>query len=828
MTSSIDHMTHRQKRGFEYEQQVRNHISIQPDVEQAWLWSLTPERILEDAGIIWDFDLQRVKRRKLWDIGENHVRDTGTDIVVKKPDSYELVQAKNFTSRRVYETDLTGFLHHMVRFSHLSGSVYSNTAFHEDLLQNPPGFNRIQFIRYQYIEPTIKMTGGISEKDLVLRDYQVEAVTNLRTHFLTEKRAILSLICGLGKTVVAAHVAKEYEAVIILSPYCAHAEQNLRRFSDMLPEHEPMLITHNGCRDAKRLSLCLEQNRKAILSATYDSADVVVEIMTKLSSSTTMFCLDEFHNLSVRDIIDHSRPINRILRSEFRALFLSATPRVYRIEEDDDEQAEEATLELFGDLKIGMSLREAIEKKFVTDYRVFIPMINEMGDEVKYKEELSVRDVDTLLLSKALFLVKCMLYEGTRKTIVFLSSQEEVDAFYSILNQVAKKYFGIGEDFWIGRIVSETTVVERREHLRKFSNHEGFAALLNIRVCGECLDIKTCDSVMFASVCRSKIAAVQRLCRANRINPDDPDKIAKIFLWADAEDDLTTFISALKEIDPEFPSKLTIVSRKYAKTSAGTKTIEETQTKSTKEFAIGVREFIGDSKERAISKAREYAGFYNNFGRHPSQQATDDVERNLAHWANNYRRGLAGSDHFKERPEVNAILDNLPHWRDTRTATAVDNKIAPLREFIERNGRLPGSKPGECNLNQWLCRQRGMATGKSYAGHKNYVRELDEAFGHQWRKHYDFSEIVKMQGAIRRIFANYRGVMPRSERGLGQESTDYNFLTVYKSGLTGSRTGKDMSKDATKNVIKLMYEKIPHLMPTRDQVIDEFKHLVNV
>lgn len=818
MNSITDHhLTSRQQRGFAYEQQVRNHLAIQSSVDQAWLWARAPERILEDAGIIWDFDLQRIKRRKRWDIGENHVRDTGSDIVVKKPDSYELVQAKNFSSRKVYETDLTGFLHHMVKFAHLSGSVYSNTAFHEELLQTPPGFSRVQYIRYPYIEPTIMITGGISEKDLVLRDYQLNAVTDLKTHFETERRAVLSLICGCGKTVVAANVVKDYDVAIVLSPYCAHAEQNLRRFSDMLPDHEPMLISHSGCRDARKLSTFLEQNRRVIFSATYDSSDVVSEIMSKLPEST-MFCFDEFHNLSTRDMTDRGQPMNRILTSDFRALFLSATPRVYDIENNEDAEAEAA--EVFGNLKISMSLREAIEKKFVTDYRVFIPVINESGDEAKFKEELSVRDVDDALLSKALFLVKCMLYEGTRKTMVFLSLQEEVDAFYVILNRVAKEYFGVGEEFWIGRIVSETTTVERREHLKRFTDHEGFAVLLNIRVLGECLDIRQCDSVMFANVCNSKIAAVQRLCRANRINPDDPDKIAKIFLWADADHDLTKFISALKEIDPEFPSKLTVVSRKYTKATAETKAVEEKESKATTEFAISVREYIGDNAQRAISKAREYVEFYNDRKRHPVQQAKDPVERNLAQWANNYRQGIAGNYSVKERPEVNAILNEIPHWLTTRTATTIGSKIDPIRAYIREHGCVPQGKSGpvEKELATWLSRQRNPAKYDTI----DQSKELDKVFTftfHEveylyWRDPVEFNDFVKAQCVIKRYHEEGKPVWSETNR-----DPDYTFLSKIKSKMTKGK----IKQKVFKSTIALFYDKAPGLLPRVEECLEAYQ-----
>lgn len=45
-----------------------------------------------------------------------------------------------------------------------------------------------------------------------------------------------------------------------------------------------------------------------------------------------------------------------------------------------------------------------------------------------------------------------------------------------------------------------------------------------------CVDIPKCDSVYITYNCKSKIKIVQRLCRSVRIDPDNKNKIAYMYV----------------------------------------------------------------------------------------------------------------------------------------------------------------------------------------------------------------------------------------------------------------------------------------------------------
>ena len=61
-------------------------------------------------------------------------------------------------------------------------------------------------------------------------DYQINAYNSIKNSLITEKRAILQLPCGMGKTLISMKVGLDYDVVIIISPLKQYCIQNLDRF----------------------------------------------------------------------------------------------------------------------------------------------------------------------------------------------------------------------------------------------------------------------------------------------------------------------------------------------------------------------------------------------------------------------------------------------------------------------------------------------------------------------------------------------------------------------------------------------------------------------
>lgn len=696
-------------RGAQYELQVLDNILTRPETTAAWLWRNCPEDVLEAAGLIHDYNRHRINRRDAWSENVNPLRDTGADVVSQVGKKYVLNQAKNY-SETVCQDSLAG-IYRLALFYGLDAEVFYNNKVSGVCLDMPPSFKRFKYTQLPYKEYVQTLVDAPVVGAPMLRDYQQEAVQKCKDAMESVNRTILASPCGTGKTLVGANVCLEYKNVVIMSHWKAHAEQAIDRAKEVLKDHTPLIVDSDGIRDEDELERFVDNNDKWVMSSVYKSADVIWETVKDLDRDDLIVCIDEFHNISARDLMDSKTPMYKLLHSDIKILFMSATPRVYDIEGEEDESRFD---QLFGDVAYSMKMTEAIDRGIITDYRVFCPLLTEEGDE-DVKKELSVENVDDKLLSKAVFLAKGMLQQGSRKAIVYLTTHEEVKDFHDVFTKVADEYFGIGPGLYCSAILSYDSKETRAARLKAFADAEDFAVLLSAQILDEAIDLPSCDSILFANPCRSKVKCVQRVCRSVRKDPMNPVKVAKVFVWSDTEGDTITFIGAMKEVDPNFHTKIEVISRRYGKIKKKTQKEVEAAGQTLVKCAVEVQEYkrTTDNREaKALENARKYASFVEECDRHPSQQSKNEDERSLAVWAFNYRRGVNGNNQCKVYTSVNSLMDaQAPGWNSLRVMKALESAREVLA-FVEEHARFPRNVSDEKTLYNWLETQKSAQKGK--------------------------------------------------------------------------------------------------------------------
>ena len=199
------------ERGMQYERQIRE--SLEREGHQAKLWADVPEEWLEAAGMIHDYNRHRALRKRAWREG-NPLRDTGVDLVVKKDEQYELIQCKNYTNM-LCQGDLAGFFRHIAYFPHLKGIVYHSDPRLSFTLEMPPDYDRIRYVHEPYVPEVVSEDSVVTLPEVILRDYQREAVTDvindeavtaalrLLTGSVGENgigpRTVLNLACGTAR-----------------------------------------------------------------------------------------------------------------------------------------------------------------------------------------------------------------------------------------------------------------------------------------------------------------------------------------------------------------------------------------------------------------------------------------------------------------------------------------------------------------------------------------------------------------------------------------------------------------------------------------------------
>ena len=563
-------------KGTSYELFIRDYLNKNQN-QQSWLWSKTPEKILRDCNIIGEWNEHRLKRKEYkiilnkiengleLDDEENSMIDLGVDIILKINNEYIFVQCKNYDDNNIITTEKLAGFYSMIIHYEKKGILYYTSKLSKNII-NKKECNSIEYIKKEFDNKKfyIDKANNIYNKELNKEsnktnlienayDYQIEAYCKISEEFKTKNRAILNLPCGLGKTLISMMIGLNYNQVIIISPLIEYCNQNLERFmSDIkYKDYKGLLINTDGTRDTEEIKKFISSNKKIILSVCYKSCDILYNVLSKLTNY--IIIIDEFHNISKNDINGLSENgIGTIIYSNSKILYMSATPRIYSCSDEDDEELTfEFNNELFGQIEYKYEFREAIKINKICDYEVYIPdiyldnsiFINDIDKEIdisKYSNDY---------ISKCNFLLRAILDTGNDKCIIYAKTHNDA---YLIKDTLIKlnEYFSL--DMYIDTVLSNDSNKDRKRKLNNFRTFNGISLLISVEILNECIDIVECNSVFFSYECKSRIKVIQRMCRAIRIDKNNPHKIARVFIWCNEYDEITDIITNLKEIDYDF------------------------------------------------------------------------------------------------------------------------------------------------------------------------------------------------------------------------------------------------------------------------------------
>ncbi len=614
-----------QIKGLEYEIFIRNYIN-NTLLYNCWLWKDTPETILIDCNIIGSHNINRLIRKEN---KENPLKDTGIDLVsyhfneFNKPE-YSIFQCKYGYDNGITISDLAGFHAWKCRLPNLTGYVYYTSKLSNNLLLLPQTDN-IKYIKKEFIKETIKN----DNTEIIPHNYQLEAFKKFKKFYKDgNMRGILSLPCGTGKTLTSFLISTKFKQIIIISPLKQFAKQNLNRFVEYgFNKDDTILVDSDGDRDINIIIDFIKTRNNFLISSTYKSVDIISQI-THLLDDNHLLIIDEFHNISVNNLINEEDNFYKLLNNEnIRILFLSATPRIYELETNDIFFDSE---HIFGEVVYNMTFNEAIlskeGNKYITDYRIWLPSIHE--DNELLNNELSIYNIDNNIKSKCNFLFINLLKHGSKKCIIYCSSNEEIEIMINSLNILNNFYY---LEYNTQIINSDTNSKNRNKILNIFENdNNNIQLLFSIRILDECIDIPSCDSIYITTPPTNKIRLIQRISRAIRLDKNNPNKIANIFIWCDEYNDILQSLSGIKEYDNLFKDKIKLVDTNFYN-----KNNKEQTNKVTKDidivnnYLIGVKEFKDISWDDKLQKVKDYIDENN---KRPSRNDKDKEIVSLTNW----------------------------------------------------------------------------------------------------------------------------------------------------------------------------------------------------
>ncbi|MEW1681700.1 Helicase associated domain protein [Streptomyces sp. NPDC093594] len=227
-----------------------------------------------------------------------------------------------------------------------------------------------------------------------------------------------------------------------------------------------------------------------------------------------------------------------------RRLYMTATPRLWQLDEDASQGAPGelvASMEddpdgPFGARCYTLTLSEAVDRGICAPYQVVCVDITDtqfQAAQLLGVEGRSDKVRGARLAALQTALMKASAEEGFRRTLVFHHMVKEAEAFAAGLPNVAKRLHAADLELypktvWVDWLCGEHKPLHRRRVLGEFA--DGIAAdgtvvektfLSSVRILGEGIDTRHCDSVYFADVRGSMPDLVQAVGRALRMQPGE-------------------------------------------------------------------------------------------------------------------------------------------------------------------------------------------------------------------------------------------------------------------------------------------------------------------
>ncbi|MEU6104139.1 DEAD/DEAH box helicase [Streptomyces flaveolus] len=395
--------------------------------------------------------------------------------------------------------------------------------------------------------------------DAVLRSLEFPARSTVPERGL---RTQVIMATGTGKTLVAARSAEELRAgrVLVLVPsldLLAQTEAAWREGG----RRGPMIgvsslrggdVAFPNTTDVDELVGWVRPFDKVTVFATYASLGLGTLERAHAAGlpGWDLIVVDEAHRTSGRIGKPWAVVHDNTRIPALRRLYMTATPRLWQLDEDAGQgvpgelvaSMEDDPDGPFGARCYTLTLSEAIDRGICAPYQVVCVDITDtrlqavqlLGVEGRSDEVRGAR-----LAALQTTLLKASSEEGFRRTLVFHHVVKEAEAFAAGLPNVAMQLHAADpalypKAVWADWLCGDHKPSHRRRVLEEFA--AGIAAdgtvvekgfLGSVKVLGEGVDIRNCDSVYFADVRGSMPDLVQAVGRALRMQPGE-GKVASL------------------------------------------------------------------------------------------------------------------------------------------------------------------------------------------------------------------------------------------------------------------------------------------------------------
>lgn len=364
------------------------------------------------------------------------------------------------------------------------------------------------------------------------RKDQEEIIEKSVLYFTKNDKGILSLMCGVGKTLISLWISKKINCntILIGVPNRLLLNQWSKELKNIFPDKNCLIVY--GYTTENMIDIFLKSNKmNCIVITTYASSYKVREITEKLSFKFNMKINDEVHHLTTMNMnTDNTKRYIEMLKiNSIKQLSLTATMKEIENIDIDKKIVSNNNIEYFGEIIDKKSLLWAIKQNIICDYVIQTVIIDDIKLEEHIKSFNIIDDNDKRLFLSAFTTLKS-IYEGHSHHLLIYSNNKENSS--KIINYIKKllddRYFEL-PDLYYSNYHSSMGSYDQKNIISRFQESKN--GIISCVYClGEGWDFPLLDGEVFSENMTSVIRIVQSALRACRKNKKEPNKIAKIIL----------------------------------------------------------------------------------------------------------------------------------------------------------------------------------------------------------------------------------------------------------------------------------------------------------
>ncbi len=393
------------------------------------------------------------------------------------------------------------------------------------------------------------------------RDDQLEIIEKSVEHFNLNKKGLLVLICGIGKTLISLWISERMNSkhILIGVPNLELLNQWKKEIEKVFPNADILSVCSGiGLEDITNF-LTKKTLLKKVLITTYSSAHKVLDA-TKKINFTFDFCInDETHHLTTSnfEVANEKQSFIKMLQIDSNnTLSLTATLKTI----DETITNPESTIsndnkEVFGEIIASRNLFWGIQHNIICDYEIQTLLCNinqlynlckRLGIENEFRfminysesnqenvfDEDENEEVNNFRFFLSAFISLKSISEGQcNHLLIYTNKSSNAEKVIEYIRFFLKKkcFPHLNLDLFVSSYLGHYDSSEKNKRLGSFTNSP-YGILSCVYCLGEGWNCPILHGVVFAENMSSNIRIVQSALRPCRKSNDIPNKLAKIII----------------------------------------------------------------------------------------------------------------------------------------------------------------------------------------------------------------------------------------------------------------------------------------------------------